>query len=197
MSFPGMGNLSSDDCLLNPGRVPPPVGRPRARSRTRREESRPAHRLMSSTGYSWRVALQHCPLRFTGCRHSAMNESCRSTDLQRTANCVLTICLTSGGKRRSNSPPASRHRRAQVRRRSCGARFSMPAFLAHSLTTCQTTRSVTPFPQVLPARQTHRKTRPSVTPADTSHESMTFLTQSGTGTVRTCRALPTRSTMAQ
>ena len=66
-------------------------------------ESRPAHRLMSSTGYSSRVALQHCPLRFTGCRHSAMNESCRSTDFQRTANCVLTICLTSGGKRTRSS----------------------------------------------------------------------------------------------
>jgi hypothetical protein len=94
-----MGNLSSDNRLLDSGRVPPPVGRPRARTGTRRE-SRPAHRLMSSTGYSSRVALQHCPVRFTGCRHSAMNESCRSSDLQRTANCVLTICLTPGGKRR-------------------------------------------------------------------------------------------------
>src|SRR5690606_31175320 len=100
---PGTAELSSDGGS-SPGRVPRPVRRPRAPSRTRREESRPAHRLMSSTGYSSRVALQHCPLRFTGCRHSAMNKSYqnksyRSTDLQRTANCVLTICLTSGGKR--------------------------------------------------------------------------------------------------
>jgi hypothetical protein len=32
----------------------------------------------------------------------------------------------------SRSPPASRHRRAQVRRRSCGARFSISALLAQS-----------------------------------------------------------------
>lgn len=51
--------------------------------------------------------------------------------------------------------------------------------------------------QVLPARQTHRNTRPSLSPADASHESMALLTQSGTGTVRTCRALPTKSTIAQ
>ena len=84
-----------------------------------------------------------------------------------------------------SSPPASRHRRAQVRRRSCGARFSIAALLAQSFTTCQTTLSVTPFPQVLPARQTHRNTRPSLTPADASQESSALLTQSGTGTVRT------------
>ena len=49
----------------------------------------------------------------------------------------------------SSSPPASRHRRAHVRRRSCGASFSMAALLAQSFTTCHTTRSVTPSPQVL------------------------------------------------
>jgi len=97
----------------------------------------------------------------------------------------------------SSSPPASRHRRAQVRRRSCGAKFSMAALLAQSFTTCHTARSVTPSPHVLPARQTHRKTRPSFTPADTSQESMALLTQSGTGTVRMCRPLPTKSTIAQ
>ena len=97
----------------------------------------------------------------------------------------------------SNSPPASRHSRAQVRRRSCGAKFLMAACLAQSLTTCQTTRSVTPFPHVLPARQTHRERRPSLTPADVSQESIAILTQSGTGTVRICRALPTKSRMAQ
>ena len=97
----------------------------------------------------------------------------------------------------SNSPPASRHRRAQVRRRSCGARFSMAALLAHSLTTCHTTLSITPFPHVLPARQTHREIRPSLTPPDASQESIAVLTQSGMGTVRICRALPTKSTMAQ
>jgi hypothetical protein len=59
-------------------------------------------------------------------------------------------------------PPASRHRRAQVRRRSCGAGFSMAAFWAQSFTMYHTTLSVTPCPQVLPTRQTHRKIRPSV-----------------------------------
>jgi len=63
-----------------------PLVGPEPQQRTRREEPRPAHRLMSSTGYSWRVALQHCPLRFTGYRHFAMYGSCRSTDFQRTAN---------------------------------------------------------------------------------------------------------------
>ena len=36
--------------------------------------------------------------------------------------------------------------------------------------------------EVLPARQTQRNTRPSVTSADTSQESIALLTQSGTGT---------------
>jgi hypothetical protein len=40
---------------------------------------------------------------------------------------------------------------------------------------------VTPFPQVVPARQTHRNKRPSLTPAEASHKSMALLTQSGTG----------------
>lgn len=52
-------------------------------------------------------------------------------------------------------------------------------------------------PQVLPARQTHRNTRPSLIPAETSHESIVLFTQSGTGTVRMCRPLPTKSTIAQ
>lgn len=34
-------------------------------------------------------------------------------------------------------------------------------------------------------------------PRDASHESIALLTQSGTGTVRTCRALPIKSTIAQ
>src|SRR4051812_37658731 len=51
----------------------------------------------------------------------------------------------------------------------------MAAFMAQSFTTCHTTRSVTPAPQILPARQTHRKTRPSLAPADASHESIALL----------------------
>ena len=73
---------------------------------------------------------------------------------------------------------ASRHRRPQVRRRSCGAKFAMTALLAQSLMTCHTNLSVTTVPQVFPAQQTHRKTRPPFTPAETSQESMAVLTQS-------------------
>ena len=49
--------------------------------------------------------------------------------------------------------------------------------LAQSFTTCQTTLSDIPSPQVLPARQTHRKKRPSVIPAQSSHESIAALTR--------------------
>ena len=38
---------------------------------------------------------------------------------------------------------------------------------------------------------------PSLTSPDTSQESMARFTQSGTGTVRMCRPLPTKSTMTQ
>ncbi len=38
-------------------------------------------------------------LRFTGCIQHARNRSCRSRIFQRTANCVLTVCLSPGGKR--------------------------------------------------------------------------------------------------
>jgi len=73
----------------------------------------------------------------------------------------------------------------------------MPTFFAYSFTTCQTTRSVTPSPQCLPARQTHRNNLPAERAAAATHVSTDALTQSGTGTVRMCPPLPTRSTMAQ
>ena len=56
---------------------------------------------------------------------------------------------------------------------------------------------VTPSPQFLPARQTHRKDLPAEIPAAAVHRSIVALTQSGTGSVRMCPPLPTRSTMAQ
>ena len=39
-------------------------------------------------------------LRFTGCLQHAMKGPCRSRNFQRTANCVLTDCLSEGGKRK-------------------------------------------------------------------------------------------------
>jgi hypothetical protein len=47
----------------------------------------------------------------------------------------------------------------------------MPAFFPQSLTTCHTTRSVTPSPQAVPAMQTHRNPQPSFTPANKGQES--------------------------
>jgi hypothetical protein len=72
-----------------------------------------------------------------------------------------------------------------------------PSFLACSFTTCQTTRSVTPPPQCLPARQTHRNSLPAEIPAAATQSSMVLLTHSGTDTARMWPPLPTRSTMAQ
>ena len=49
-----------------------------------------------------------------------------------------------------------RARTPQIMRRYVGK----PEFLAYCFTTCQTNRSVTPSPQCLPARQTHRNSLP-------------------------------------
>ena len=97
----------------------------------------------------------------------------------------------------SNSPPDAWHSFAHERLRSWGATWGSPSFLAYCFTTCQTTRSVTPSPQCLPARQTHRNSLPAEIPAAATHRSMVALTHSGTGTVRIWPPLPTRSTMAQ
>ena len=56
----------------------------------------------------------------------------------------------------------------------------MPARFALSLTMCQTTFSVMPFPQTEPLRLTHRNTLPSPTPAAVVHSSIAAFTQSGT-----------------
>ena len=57
--------------------------------------------------------------------------------------------------------------RAQVRRKSCGASRSLPIRVANSFTTCQTSFSVTPLSQGLPALLTFRKSFPLLTPAAT------------------------------
>jgi hypothetical protein len=97
----------------------------------------------------------------------------------------------------SSSPPASWQSRAQERRRSCGANRGMFRLMAVFLTTCHTVFSEMPWPQSLPARQTHRNNGPLLMPVAANHASRVSFTQFGTGTVRMCRPLPTRSTMAQ
>lgn len=89
------------------------------------------------------------------------------------------------------------HSLAQVRLRSWGASLSMSDWLANSRTTCQTIFSVIDSPQILPALFTRRKTLPDLIPAAHNHWSMIPFAQSGIGTVRTCPALPLRSTMAE
>src|SRR5215831_10408446 len=59
------------------------------------------------------------------------------------------------------------------------------------------TFSVMPSPQTEPFRLTHRNSRPFVTGADDAHASTADFTQSGTGTVRMCAALPTKSAITQ
>jgi hypothetical protein len=97
----------------------------------------------------------------------------------------------------SSSPPASWQSRAHERRRSCGANRGISRLMAAFLTTCHTVFSETPWPQSLPARQTHRNNGPLLMPAAANHASRVTFTQFGTGTVRMCFPLPTRSTMAQ
>ena len=66
-------------------------------------------------------------------------------------------------------------------------------FASILLTTCQTRRSVTPSPHHLPARQTQRNSLPVWSSAAPAQSSTAVLTQHGTGTVRMCPPLRTRS----
>ena len=94
-------------------------------------------------------------------------------------------------------PPAAWHNFAHERLRSWGATVGKPSSPAYSFITCQTRRSVTPSPQHLSARQTHRNSLPVCSSAAATQSSMVVLTQHGNGTVRMCPPLPTRSTIAQ
>jgi hypothetical protein len=68
---------------------------------------------------------------------------------------------------------------------------------ADSFTICQTAFTVMPSPHVLLTLLTLRNSFPRSILAAVSQSSSSFLTQSGTGTVRIGAPLPTRSTMAQ
>ena len=65
----------------------------------------------------------------------------------------------------------------------------MPASFSYSRTTHQTAFSLRRLPQTWPVLLTQRKTTPVSIHATASHESMATLTQSGTGTVRTCPSM--------
>src|SRR5262245_18688314 len=97
----------------------------------------------------------------------------------------------------SSSPPAKWHKRAQVRRRSCGASRSMPARAAAARTTSQRIFGDMPSPHTRPALLIARKTAPPVMSAAAIHASMAAFTHLGMGTVRTCPLLPTRSAITQ
>ena len=97
----------------------------------------------------------------------------------------------------SSSPPELWHRRAQVRRRSCGARLFMPASSAHRFTAYQTTFAVTPEGCNIPPFKTCLNTLPSLTPECRGHASTSSLGHDGTGTVRIRAPLPTKLTMTQ
>ena len=83
-----------------------------------------------------------------------------------------------------------RHKRAQARRKSRGASFSIPARLAASFTTSHSTFGVMPSPHTLPDLLIERNTVPLVIPAAVLPTSTAALTHCGTGTVRIFPALP-------
>ena len=68
---------------------------------------------------------------------------------------------------------------------------------AESFTMCQTAFSVMPSPSILPIFVTRRKIFPRSIPEAFNQTRSSSITQSGTGTVRTCPPLPFKSTMAQ
>ncbi len=74
-------------------------------------------------------------------------------------------------------------------RRSCGANFDTPMFLADSFTMCQTAFTVIPSPHALPTLLTRRNSLPRSIAAAATQSFNSLLTQSGTGTVRTWPSL--------
>jgi hypothetical protein len=66
-----------------------------------RERLRPRSRRSSASmslqpAIPWRVALPQSRLRFTGQDQDAVMSSYRSIEFQRTANTVLTVCVSQG-----------------------------------------------------------------------------------------------------
>ncbi len=114
--------------------------------------------------------------------------------------CRSVVCTEAWPSRNwicSSSPPHPWQRRAQLRRRSRGARLSMLARLAHRSTAYQTTLAVTPASCRAPFFKTRLNTVPLLTPEWRSQTSTSPSHQAGTGTVRSRPPLPTKSTTTQ
>jgi hypothetical protein len=77
------------------------------------------------------------------------------------------------------------------------ARFLMSARLAAAFTTCQIALGVMLSPQILSIRLTRRKIIPPLMQAAVVHSSTARFAHTGTGTVRMCFPLPTRSAIPQ
>src|ERR1039458_2939838 len=71
------------------------------------------------------------------------------------------------------------HRRAQIRRKSCGATDGSPQSAAFFFTIAQITLGVKPSPQILPALLIERSRGPVLIPAALVQSSAAALTQSG------------------
>jgi hypothetical protein len=110
---------------------------------------------------------------------------------------VWTEACPSRNRICSSSALQSLHSRAQVRRRTWGARLAMPACRAHRLTAYQTAFAVTPASCGFPTFETLLNTLPSLTPDCPSHASRSWLGHDGTGTVHSRLPLPIKSTMTQ
>jgi hypothetical protein len=86
---------------------------------------------------------------------------------------------------------------AHTRRRSCGARFWIPAWQAAALTICQIAFGVIPSRHTLPSRFTRRKIAPPLAPDTLVQSSTARFAHAGTGTVRICFPLPIKSARTQ
>jgi len=84
------------------GTVPPPAGRPRAQVEERVGRTTPFSSSSMSSGRLFldRVARQHCPSPLR--RHGQNSPIARSegTNYHRTVSSVLTVCVSSGGRRK-------------------------------------------------------------------------------------------------
>ena len=104
MSFFRHPEIFRSDVVVQPTKLGPgyrlPLVGPEAQSKDATEGTRPAHRLdespadYSSVGWSPPEPTSASPAEYD----CAVTWSCRSRSFHRTANCVLTVCVSPGGK---------------------------------------------------------------------------------------------------